>query len=448
MHLVLNGINGHYLRNITLNAAADTEEVLAAVAYATDSRLLLDWCWDNKIPLKFWGRLDDRVAVTTPILLSFLQRQSPLFVCKLVQHHHAKVIWWRGVGVYIGSANFTDSAWNKNIEAGCFFEESEISTEMAVDLESMFSRLDTEATPLTEELYNEMVKRAKELSAKTPSPDSFWKSPSFKKWPGLIHTAPKTAIENNKIAFLEEWHSTLQDLRNIGALVSRDENRPLWVSPGTPPGAQADQFLHAHYYQRTFDGRKANYQEFYEKNKARQQQALEESILWWRNLKSAPRNEDVMLNESVPRLQKLLSKDKLLTLTYEEFEEICTRIHAIADYARRVRNKSVSLPDNGTRYSIAQKTTALAQRIWNDRAGNSSKIPDVLMYVLYGGSTEQTPERIWSAVSDPKWKIEGLGISAFGEIVGWALPGIFPPRNGRTSKALKSLGYNVTIHVE
>ena len=47
-----------------------------------------------------------------------------------------------------------------------------------------------------------------------------------------------------------------------------------------------------------------------------------------------------------------------------------------------------------------------------------------------------------------KWKIDGLGISALGELVGWALRDRFPPRNGRTSKALKSLGYNVTIHVE
>ncbi len=33
-------------------------------------------------------------------------------------------------------------------------------------------------------------------------------------------------------------------------------------------------------------------------------------------------------------------------------------------------------------------------------------------------------------------------------MVGWALPDHFPPRNGRTSKALKALGDDVTIHVE
>jgi hypothetical protein len=53
MRLIMGGINGDYLLNITLQCAADTEQVLAAVAYATDASLLFDWCWENKIPLKF-----------------------------------------------------------------------------------------------------------------------------------------------------------------------------------------------------------------------------------------------------------------------------------------------------------------------------------------------------------------------------------------------------------
>lgn len=89
MRLILGGINGHYLRNITLNAAQETEEVLAAVAYATHAELLFDWCWKHEIPLRFYGRLDDQVAVTVPILESFLRRKSGISVCKLVQHHAA-----------------------------------------------------------------------------------------------------------------------------------------------------------------------------------------------------------------------------------------------------------------------------------------------------------------------------------------------------------------------
>ena len=63
MRLILGGVNGDYLRNITVNAASDTNEVIAAVAYATDETLLFEWCWTNNIRLTFYGRLDDDVAV-------------------------------------------------------------------------------------------------------------------------------------------------------------------------------------------------------------------------------------------------------------------------------------------------------------------------------------------------------------------------------------------------
>src|SRR3546814_4012285 len=72
-----------------------------------------------------------------------------------------------------------------------------------------------------------------------------------------LQTTPRKADDRRKAAFLAEWHSTLQILRDIGATVSLDANRPAWVDATASPGAQADQFLHAHYYHRTFDGRRS-----------------------------------------------------------------------------------------------------------------------------------------------------------------------------------------------
>jgi len=448
MKLIMGGINGHYLRNITENSARDTEEVLAAVAYATDASLLFDWCWQHGIPLKFYGRLDDSVAVNVSILATFLSRKSANFACRLVQHHHAKVIWWRGVGAYIGSANLTDSAWYRNVEAGCFFSEAEINDEMANDLLDLFATLEDHATPLTEELLAEMKKRASALSSAEPDSKSFWKSPSFTKWSGLVQTAPKSVNDRKRQAFLEEWHSTLQDLRDIGGIVSMPENQPSWISDSAPAGAQADQFLHAHYYQRTFDGRKANYAGFFERNKNRRDEALAEALDWWHRLPEAPSSEDEMLNVTAPFLRSALAEERLAAMTYEQFQEICMAVHAIKDYARRVPNKAVGLPDDGTRYTIPDKVAALSKRIWNDRTSSGARVNELFQYILYGGGDEQLPERLWQAVTDPKWKIDGLGISALGELVGWALPDRFPPRNGRTSKALKSLGFDVMIHVE
>ncbi len=448
MRFIMGGINGHYLRDITENAAINTEEVIAAVAYAADSSLLFDWCLQNAIPLKFYGRLDDGVAVSPTILTAFLQRKSQNFVCRLVQHHHAKVIWWRGVGIYIGSANLTGSAWYKNVEAGCFFSEEEISEEMAGDILELFTTLEAHSTPLTEELLTEMNERAKTLARAALDPTEFWRSPSFTKWSGLVQTSPKKAADKRKQVFLEEWHSTLQDLRDIGERVGRLENRPVWISNSAPIGAQADQFLHAHYYQRTFDGRKARYVEFFEKNKTRRDDAFAEAMLWWRKLPSAPSREDEMLDVTAPFLQNALSEGELAEMDEDTFFRVCFGVHSIKDYARRVPNRAVGLPENGTRYTISQKVTALAHRIWNVQSSGGTQVKELLKFVLYGGSGEQLPERLWRAVSDPTWKIDGLGISSLGELVGWALPDRFPPRNGRTSKALRSLGYNVTVHVE
>jgi hypothetical protein len=443
----MGGINGDYLRNITENCAPDTEEVIAAVAYATEGSLLFDWCWDHDIPLKFYGRLDDGVAVNVQILANFLRKASPNFVCGLVQHHHAKVIWWRGAGVYIGSANLTNSAWYNNVEAGCFFPEDEINDEMAGDLFDLFSKLDEHATPLTEELLQVMIERAKAIARAKPDPKKFWASPSFKKWPGLAQTAPKRAKDRKRQEFLEEWHSTLQELRDIGIKVSLPENRPAWISASAPSGAQADQFLHAHYYQRIVSGRKANYAVFYEANKRRKEEAVAEALEWWRNLPAAPSSEDQMLNNTAPFLKAALTEQDLGSMAYEKFRDICMGVHAIKDYARRVPNKSVGLPDKGDKYTIPEKVAALSKRIWDDKSSGGYRVSEQFSYILYGGTNDLLPERLWQAVSDPKWKIDGLGISALGELVGWALPDRFPPRNGRTSKALKSLGYDVKIHV-
>jgi hypothetical protein len=446
MKLILGGINGHYLRDITENAARETEEVLAAVAYATHTELLFDWCATNQIPLRFYGRLDDQVAVTVPVLESFLRRKSAIHVCKLVQHHHAKVIWWRGVGVYLGSANLTDRAWHKNVEAGCFFPDDEITDEMAADLHALFATLEQHATPLTQELVNEMRWLAQELQRARVDAKKFWEHSSLITWPGLVQTTAKGAAQRRRDTFLKEWYATLQQLRNIGTAVSRPQNRPGWINSAAPEGAQADQFLHAFYYQRTFASGKANYAAHYEKNKTRPDEALADAIAWWRSLPTAPSGEDRMLNITAPALQASLTEAIIAKMDYAEFREICGGVHAITDYSKRVSNKAVNLPEGQT-YTTQQKLDALSKRIWNDQGTDGPRVRVLLRHILYGGPPDQLPERLWQGIDDPKWKIDGLGVSALGELVGWALPEQFPPRNGRTSKALRALGYDVVVHV-
>jgi hypothetical protein len=451
MRFIFNGINGRYLRDITENATQGTEFVEAAVAYATDASLLFDWCWTNDIPLRFWGRFDETVPVSVNILRNFLNRRSPTFTCKLLRHFHAKVIWWRGYGVYIGSANLTDAAWYRNIEAGCFLDEEEISASgMDVQLSAFFHEVDNYATPLTDEVFNAIEGRVKEL-AQIQQQDAnqrarFLSITSIQQWSGLNHVNRRTAVDRRKEKFLREWFATLQTLRDIGTIISRDENRPSWIPADVPGGSQADQFLHAYYEERVIgEDRRSHFEQQFEQNRNAPEKALTQAVGWWRDTPRQPVGEAKMLLEWAPFLRDELAPERILHLSDDEFEAVCLRVWSIRDHARRVANASLNLPP-GRPYDIETKTKALAKFLLSRHAQNGSSVLQVINYVLYDGNDDSLPARLWEATSDGPWRIEHFGLSAIGELVGWALPERFPPRNNRTNKALRALGYSVTVH--
>lgn len=134
-------------------------------------------------------------------------------------------------------------------------------------------------------------------------------------------------------------------------------------------------------------------------------------------------------------------------LTENEFVEVCEHVHALRDHSLRVRNSILELPENhhATR---EERIKIIGKWLYRNKSQNGYSILETINYVLYGGSLDRVPERIWDAVHSPEWMISHFGISTIGEIAGWALPDKYPPRNGRTSKALKALGYNVQVYSE
>jgi hypothetical protein len=99
----------------------------------------------------------------------------------------------------------------------------------------------------------------------------------------------------------------------------------------------------------------------------------------------------------------------------------------------------------GRPYDIPTKTTALAKFLFSRRSRNGANVLEVIYHVLYDGGEDNVPERLWEAIAADAWRIEHFGISALG-LVGWALPERYPPRNNRTSKSLRSLGFPVIAH--
>jgi hypothetical protein len=456
--LIANGVNREYLVNILELADREfrrdggnvTERVDAAVAYASDVSLVFDWCWKRKIPLKFWGRFDEEgIPVSLPVLRTFLEHRSANYSCKLLRHFHSKVIWWRGFGAYIGSANLTQKAWFNNFEAGLFLDEGELITSGCYEeLDQFFRGVDERSSPLTSEIFKHLELRSKLLDGirkeTTDRVALFGDSDYVQRWNGFGYL--KHSDNFRRDAFLKEWMSTIQTIRDIAATVSLDKNRPVWVNNSSPSGTQADQFLHAHYYQRTFDGRRADFESHYEKNKVNPQKAVDDAVIWWSKLPAAPNEEDRMLNEWAPFLKEMLGPDRIHKINEADLVQIMSKIHAAIEYARRVPNVAVGLP-GGRQYSMEEKINALAKEIFRRPSAGGPTAAETWSYVLYDGPSDELPSRMWVALHDPKYRIENFGISAMGELVGWALPEKFPPRNGRTSKALRSLGYDVTVHV-
>ncbi len=85
--------------------------------------------------------------------------------------------------------------------------------------------------------------------------------------------------------------------------------------------------------------------------------------------------------------------------------------------------------------------------LFNSRNNKGQSIFELLDFVLYGGKSEDIWERIYLAGKNDDYKFNHYGINSIAEVVGWAKPEITPPRNGRTNKSLRALGYSVRVNI-
>lgn len=428
MRFIAGTLNNQRLQNLLGEVIGSCTRVRAAVAYAKRREMrLFEACKRHEKPLEFFGRYDHTVAVAPEVLKWFLDQKSPQYACKLVPDIlHAKVIWWVGAGAYIGSANLTQQAWDSNIEAGVFLEQDELEEGMESELQHFFAVVNERARPLTDEIYKEqklLAERRKDLSTRDYEIErQFEESRRLPKSGGLNLSDVKPSTEKSREDFEREWNETLQLIRDIADRVS--DMRPGWIDASVAKGVQADQFLHAYYSKRV--GRK--YEESHERNKNRPEAALQEALEWWRAADYDHAHEESMIYESAPRLRSLLASDRILTLSEEEFTEVVSRVYAFCEHAR-----------------YGGKPSDFAKWLLQQQSRKGHTVLELLHYVVWGGDGALVGRRLWNAKKSAEWKITDVGPKSLGEIVGWARPDEFPPRNGRTNKALRALGYDVQV---
>jgi hypothetical protein len=441
------------LEQIHRSAIHDCERIQAAVAYASADRPFLDLCWQEKKPLTFYGRYDHTAPISPAVLDWFLSKsaQSANYELRLVPSgFHPKVIWWKGVGIYIGSANLSNAAWNGNFEAGIYLSEAEIDDfEMRTELEDFFDEVHAASESLTKERADEMKKMAQIFGREDYKIErEFEKTRQIPKLPSLISVTKIPRKDKSRAEFLREWSQTLQYLRDISERLTLDENRPNWIPKDVPKGVLVDQFLHAYYHNEVKQGVYYPYRELYQQNKNNREVALSAAINWWRELKSAPSREDIHINVWAKDVCRMLSNGGVRKMSEADFIEVCVRVHAVREHAARVGHQVFGLTNRLQKMDRDERTKFFAHWLFQQHASNGSTPCELIDFVLYGGARSEIAERLFLACHDSNRKIPHVGVSTLGEMVGWAMPDEFPPRNGRTSKALTALGYDVAIHSE
>ncbi len=320
MKLIANGLNKNFFRSLLPPSGAELDGVVAAIAYGDDRTELLEHCVSNKFRLDIWMRYDHKVPVSPVFLSKLLKNLMNNVFCKLVPDRlHSKVIWWKGHGAYIGSANLTDRAWNSNIEAGVFFTEADlIGSGMYEQLIEFFDNLEAldACVDLTEEIVKEQSLLFEIKTRKMAEERKLERKRKVPVWEGVSFVDDKSVKDRRKDNFKKEWDFALSSIRNIASQIN--DFRPVWIESSTPEFWQVDQFLHAYYYNQV---RQSNntypYEEYYQKNHKDPQSALMSMLVGGKGYRNR------LLKKTTPCwFEPLLLNDVYSVIRFEHLKEM------------------------------------------------------------------------------------------------------------------------------
>jgi len=459
MKTVLGKLNRTYLENLLSESYSCSRRMRIAVAYADRHKWLMEFLKQHPdVQVTMYGLLDPEVAVSPQLLRWFLDVAPTTARCFLVNgHFHPKVIWWEGFGAYVGSANLTANGWQRNLEAGLFLTQEELEVNgVAEDLAEMFDYLGKIAQPLTRELLSKVEVLAKEQQFAKKHQDSVQRKfdelfAREKPHPGLIGGSTAAGPTAAEQSFVDEWRSTLELMRRLCKEFAAAKVRPLWVSPAANPTVHFDQFLHGYYYhyvEATVGGGKAldKVKQRHQDNQNDPDAEFRRAMAWWAEQEAAPTrggyNEEAFINVRAPRMKELLSPSRLPHLTLDELAEALSHSHAFREHARHF-DRPVGLSKDQVEPED-QKIRRATAAIWSARTREGGHdVLQVLEYLIYGSDPPEAERRLWRAIRSKSWRLPHLGPSTLGELIGWARPDDYPPRNDRNNMALLAMGYEV-----
>lgn len=466
MRLIANSLNGRYPDELVNEASCEKlKQIDLAVAYVLKMDSIFELAERWEVPLNLYTLADGDGFPHIEVVRKFVEGQRTAWRLYLTRDFfHPKIMWFRGVGLYLGSANLTDKAWFQNLECGVWIPEEELAElSWGPTLDPMFQSIRSRCSEATSEHLNALKALRQRRTQLTVAEQEF-KKETDRLLQGIAGqhapvdlTARRESGGSARHAFRGEWEHGLTILRKIGQLFAEHRERwPRWVERDVPPAIvqdQATEWWWHREFRSTRESRKVMAQA-HTKNAANPDAVVLLLLDSWCRTAgptdaAGEDGEDqygIWINENPKELRRLLSPQELAKLDEHRLIGIILRCHAAKEHARQIANVDLGL-ELGEKRNREERCELFARYLFGHRSKKGRRVQEVLEYVLWGdkgtgrAAQEDAASRIWTAAHDDEWRLPHLGVHIFGEMLGYARPEEFPPRNNRVSKTLYALGY-------
>ncbi|HLK15198.1 MAG TPA: phospholipase D family protein [Fimbriimonadaceae bacterium] len=448
MDLIGNALNGHFLGTLVRRADAPSlKSIRLAVAYVTKMDDIFELAGKRSVPLTLYA-LADGDFPSPSILRKFVESNRPSWQLHLTRDfYHPKIMWFVGIGAYLGSANLTDGGAVRNLECGVWLDETELARAgWDAQLEAMLSVIAARSTAATREHLRAFEGLKAEAGSFEAQRRKFRAAVdrALANIAGVEPPNDPTAMRGGGAArknFVQEWQNGLTILRKITEMFSTYP-LPRWVRTDVPLSLVQDQATEAWYHEniRSTGESYDQIQKLHSANRADPDSATRAVFADW--VKHADEERyGAWVNDHPLEVNRLLQPDELKRLDRSRLTRILSFTHASRTHARQIRNEDLGLP-RGSETSMEERCDLYAKMLLASTSEGGKKVGEILDFVLWGDAAVADPaERIWAAISTSDWSIPHLGLNSLGEMIGYARPTAYPPRNGRVSKTLHALGY-------
>lgn len=451
MHLVSNSANGRYLGEIIANLAKpQLQRIRAAVAYTRWIDPLVKLADETKVPFALFTLADGDFPAPA-VVERFLNRPAGWDLRLTRDFFHAKVIWLEGLGAYVGSANLTEKAWWQNIECGVWFTQDDLLGEpLELELATFFRALEDGGRFVrAKREHLDELRRLAAQSKKLADARADLARQADLALAGIPGTTAPAAVlgkdrgDRARQAFITEWDNTLTLLRKLTEK-AKTVTWPAWVDPAQAASIvqdQATEYWWHHHCRRSAEGSSETMMEIYRaRNERHPDAAVDQLFAEWSTFEGDS-EWFTFLNVAPQESRRLLARDAIAALGKPELTKILWNAHAAREHARQILKSE--LGDEGRESSRDERCALFANCLLAQRTSTGRGIRDVLDFVLWGDAADRSvASRIYTAATDPAWKLRHLGLSILGELVGYARPDEYPPRNTRVSKTLTALGFS------